>query len=719
MADEEEYLQLRDLKIGLDHESLEGESDFSLCLWLYLSASARLSSIIIRQMPTEGEIEVPFLALNKENKLSLFPLMFLHKEAPSLGSACMWMDMPHICTEIDCPREKWVHIGCEVAANRMRLHIDGTLVREKPLSVLSEDHNYLDNLKKLALVGTDGNNGTFQAYVYDLRLLPISTSTKDHFIKNPPVKLTLDDSCISDGIEEGSDGVWSIVGGKASCRRNFSLEVVLLDALGRSVHKEIEVFAALVYADSGAPVEKTGDNTEAPLLTSSDGLEFPTADKPVTLLRGRANFKLKISQLSSKSDNRLFRVCFHTTGTQKYPFLEAYSCPIRCISRNRTVRPSIVGRRPFSTSPLVDETHSPGGNDRPHASHDANGSGPFRVSSRSDLKCSPSLKRSKVGPDISSSVVDANGVSKQDDSISKKSVEIKSNILEGADSAPSDSESADARNSESSWKVHAITPISDTTIFRYCLESMPERTMLLKEIVNSSSNEDIVNFAEQVCLYAGCSHHRYQILMSKQLIKECADTWNSISGNCHSVLWRNAVPEINKRFMRVSRSTTRSLSGKDFEVLRGIAGCGEDLSRENFEKMWYWLYPVAFSLSKNHIYNLWECVNPLWIEGFITKEEAENSLRGPKGLQNPGTFILRFPISRSWPHPDAGSLVITYIGADSTLHHKLLSIDLSYEDNREGNSKQLQALLLEEPELSQLGRVTRHGVPSIRAEGQV
>jgi len=34
------------------------------------------------------------------------------------------------------------------------------------------------------------------------------------YLQNPPVKLTLDDSCISDGIEEGGDGVWSIVGGK-------------------------------------------------------------------------------------------------------------------------------------------------------------------------------------------------------------------------------------------------------------------------------------------------------------------------------------------------------------------------------------------------------------------------------------------------------------------------------------------------------------------------
>lgn len=117
---------------------------------------------------------------------------------------------------------------------------------------------------------------------------------------------------------------------------------------------------------------------------------------------------------------------------------------------------------------------------------------------------------------------------------------------------------------------------------------------------------------------------------------------------------------------------------QDLEILRGIAGCGEDLCQEHFERMWYWLYPVAFSLSKNRIYSLWECAKPLWIEGLITKEEAENLLRGPRGLQNPGTFVLRFPTSRSWPHPDAGSLVVTYVGSDSTLHHKLVSLYLRY-----------------------------------------
>ena len=118
-------------------------------------------------------------------------------------------------------------------------------------------------------------------------------------------------------------------------------------------------------------------------------------------------------QLSSKSDNRLFRVHFDTTGTQKYPFLEAYSRPIRCISRNRTLRPSVIGRRPFSAPPLLNEIHPPGGSDRPHVSHDADGGGPFRVSTRRELKCSPLLKRFKVDHDKSPTVLDTNGVPKQ------------------------------------------------------------------------------------------------------------------------------------------------------------------------------------------------------------------------------------------------------------------------------------------------------------------
>ncbi|KAL3730119.1 hypothetical protein ACJRO7_027165 [Eucalyptus globulus] len=158
-----------------------------------------------------------------------------------------------------------------------------------------------------------------------------------------PVHLAIDKSSPSD-IEEGSDGIWSI----ASCRRNFALDVVLLDAFGQIVNKEMEVVASLLYANSGSLVEKTSD-AEAPLLTSYDGIEFDSYEKPSKLLNGRASFKLKISQLSSKCDNRLFHVRFNIPQAGSYPFLEAFSNPIRCIPRNRNARTSlIIWKRPAS-----------------------------------------------------------------------------------------------------------------------------------------------------------------------------------------------------------------------------------------------------------------------------------------------------------------------------------------------------------------------------------
>ncbi|XP_038975301.1 SH2 domain-containing protein A-like [Phoenix dactylifera] len=714
MADEqcreEGYSQLRDLRIRLDREDEGGEgggeedgdsdSGFSLCFWLYLSSSARPSSVILRQMTSENEDEVPFLALSEENKLTLFPLMFLHKEAPSTSSSFPWTDMLHASAEIECPLEKWVHVGCEVATNHMCLHIDGKLIGEEPLTSLSSEHHFRNNLKRISLAGNDGN---LDGYVCHVQVLAISASIKDQFVKNPPLKLSLDSSSIFDGVEEGGDGVWSIVGGKASCRRNFCLDVVLANAFGRSVNKEMEIVASLVYADNGTPVEKTRDDAEAPLLTSYDGLEHPSTDRPVPLIRGRATFKLKISQLSSKSDNRLFRVCFRTTHAQTYPFLEAYSHPIRCISRNRSNRPLALGKRLASTTALLDEIHSLKGNDGSGLNHDIYGDDRFDMLNQSVLRSNTPSKHSKLENDKSPSAIDTNGILEKDEMSLKTSLEVRSNNFEGTDGALSDSESTDARNYESRWTKEVMTPISDAVIFKYCLEGTYERLMLLKEMITSSSNEDITNFAEQVCLYAGCSHHRYQILISKQLLQEGVDTWNSITQNSHHVLWTDAVPQIDKRFRNIACSN-RGLSGEDLEVLRGIAGCGDQLGHEEFARMWYWLYPVAFALSNEQINTLWACLSPKWLEGLITREEAEIALNGSRGLQRPGTFVLRFPTSRSWPHPDAGSLAITYVGADSTLHHKLLSLDYRKKDSRP-----LQELLFEEPELSQLGRVFRQG----------
>lgn len=51
-----------------------------------------------------------------------------------------------------------------------------------------------------------------------------------------------------------------------------------------------------MYADTGAPVENTSDD-EAPLLSSYDGIEFSSRERPSKLLLGRASFKLRISQV--------------------------------------------------------------------------------------------------------------------------------------------------------------------------------------------------------------------------------------------------------------------------------------------------------------------------------------------------------------------------------------------------------------------------------------
>ncbi|VVB02415.1 unnamed protein product [Arabis nemorensis] len=41
-------------------------------------------------------------------------------------------------------------------------------------------------------------------------------------------------------------------------------------------------------------------------------------------------------------------------------------------------------------------------------------------------------------------------------------------------------------------------------------------------------------------------------------------------------------------------------------------------------------------------------------------------------------------MSRSWPHPDAGSLVLTYVRHDFALHHKQLKIDNICESSVHG-----------------------------------
>lgn len=82
------------------------------------------------------------------------------------------------------------------------------------------------------------------------------------------------------------------------------------------------------------------------------------------------------------------------------------------------------------------------------------------------------------------------------------------NHVETDNSSP-DSESSEATISISQSMSNNRNPVSDSTVFKYCLGSLTERALLLKEIAMSSSEQELVDFAEQVSLYSGCIHHRY------------------------------------------------------------------------------------------------------------------------------------------------------------------------------------------------------------------
>uniref|UniRef100_A0A0E0BDX7 SH2 domain-containing protein n=1 Tax=Oryza glumipatula TaxID=40148 RepID=A0A0E0BDX7_9ORYZ len=585
------YCDLRDVRLELDPGKVRGGGGFTVCFWLYLSSSARPSSVILHQVAEGGGDKVPFLALGEGNKLILFPLLGFHREAPTPGSSYPWTDITNLTEVNECPLDNWFHVGCEVTENIMRLHLDGDLVAETHLHSLYNKPDYQDDANQINLLGSE------------------------------------------DKLE-----------GYASCRRNFILEVILVDAFGEAA-KDREIVASLVYADNGALVEKSRDDSEPPLLISCDGIEYPAVSRPLPIIRGRALFKLKISQLSSKCDNKLFRIFFSTLGMKRYPFLEAYSKPIRCISRNRTSRPLGSAKRIGSAS--MGDIQSI--NNCEGFGHSGKANGRLQTHDPSSVnKHAKKMVLDKGAQDVMVS-----------------------------DSTASDYDSMDAGSSWSLSDGDDVESFSDAEIFRYCLDGTHERSKFLRAAAPSVNEDDLIKLANQVSLYSGCAHHRNQILMSKQLLQEGADIWSIISKNNERALWSSAVPEIKAKFLEIVHPSNRGLLEQDFEVLRGISGCGDDIGRDEFDKLWSWLYPVAVALSKDKINRLWDFTAHRWIEGLITLQETENALRSSQDrLMKPGTFVLRFPTTRSWPHPDAGSLVVTYVGSDNSIHHRLLSLDV-------------------------------------------
>lgn len=79
--------------------------------------------------------------------------------------------------------------------------------------------------------------------------------------------------------------------------------------------------------------------------------------------------------------------------------------------------------------------------------------------------------------------------------------------LEEVDDSQSDSESTGERNSPSKSMSSRTSPMSDMNIFKYSLSGLTERSFMLKEIALSASDAELLEFAHQVSLYSGCSHH--------------------------------------------------------------------------------------------------------------------------------------------------------------------------------------------------------------------
>ncbi|XP_047150279.1 SH2 domain-containing protein A-like [Vigna umbellata] len=296
----EEYSLLKDLRLEIEAK----DGTFSLCFWLYFTTSSAFPSTIIQQVYSDISESAPFLVIDDNKRIHLLPVLLLHEEAPDTGNINSWAEVPHATIDFKFPLEKWVHVGCQVCPDYIQLQINGEIVGEKSHCSLLNEKSGSRDLKKLTLANVGGDGNSVQCYVHNFEIYPTIASVKDYHLKDPPLKLSIDESSVSE-IEEESDGVWAVVGGKASCRRNFSLDVVLSDAFGQPVDKENEVFASLLYADTRVLVENTTDD-EAPLLASYDGIEFSSRERPSKLMLGRASFKLKISQVKMPTMN----VCF-------------------------------------------------------------------------------------------------------------------------------------------------------------------------------------------------------------------------------------------------------------------------------------------------------------------------------------------------------------------------------------------------------------------------
>lgn len=226
-----------------------------------------------------------------------------------------------------------------------------------------------------------------------------------------------------------------------------------------------------------------------------------------------------------------------------------------------------------------------------------------------------------------------------------------------------------------------VTGVPDELVALYCLENMKTRADILKELVGHKGEDQMTVFAAKVANATGCRHNGYQVVVAKRLLREGRELWEKVSRQQNRAVnetfqlpWAAVIKALEERFKAISGCKTRGFSAQDSSFLRAIAGCEESISKEQWERLWQWAFPVALSLSSPQFRQAWESQEPKWIEGMVTREEAEAMLRAPQGPSGspslPGSFLLRFASSRLWPHPDAGALVVTLVTDDVSNAHK-------------------------------------------------
>lgn len=77
----------------------------------------------ILQHHSDTTSSTPFLSLNANKEIVLYPILSVPKDTSIPEDVAMETEIPTARTKIDVPLNKWIHIGCEVYFKHIFLRI--------------------------------------------------------------------------------------------------------------------------------------------------------------------------------------------------------------------------------------------------------------------------------------------------------------------------------------------------------------------------------------------------------------------------------------------------------------------------------------------------------------------------------------------------------------------------------------------------------------------